>query len=463
MRQLKKLKKSRFFILFSSILFIGLFFTSVMPFNAVAAFEPDVEPRATNVVLLDLTSGEIIYERESELPIQPGSLSKIMTALVVLDNITDLKLQYVVPTDALKNGGTFREGEHLSVEDLMAALVIASSNDAAITLAMNVFEGGMSEFLDKMNEKAIELGANNTVFMNPTGFDAAADGQTTTLSDMALITKAAIDNPKYMELCDKEDFRIMPTNKSTKGYNLKTKNMIITRGSTYFYEHAIGINTGRTSLAGYTLAVVGVQPQGSRTYLCLISGGTESTEGNKTTLNYYTDAKNLFDWIFTFSDVKVVDSGKTVTTDKIEILSVQTTEDLILSTETGLYAFLPTKIKDTNGLRAFDPATDIDFIITGIDGESLPESVEAPVKKGDVYGRITYSYNGKVLGTVNLVAIKDVEKSPMKSMLDKVSDFFKSTVVKVFIIIVVSVVMLYLMAVLLLNYLKYQKRKKRNY
>jgi D-alanyl-D-alanine carboxypeptidase (penicillin-binding protein 5/6) len=247
--------------------------------------ELDIVAKAA--VLMEMRTGSILWAKNRDLPRPPASTAKILTAAVVLDRVALKEIVTApIPTNASKTSVLFQAGEGLTVENLLYALLLQSSNDAALALAFHVGRS-TSKFVQLMNQKARSIGALRSQFHNPTGLPQR--GQVTTARDLALITKAALANP---------DFRRIVATKSYPWKSLKWEGVLENSNELLkSYDGAIGVKTGNTREAGYCL--VAAAQRGDKTLIAVILGSQEK--------HVWQDAKNLLD--YGFNTVDPVASG----------------------------------------------------------------------------------------------------------------------------------------------------------
>ena len=208
-----------------------------------AAGEPfDRFPRAAASYLVAL-DGRVLWEREADAPRPPGSLAKIMTALVVLDGDWDAEAVVTVSAGAEGQTGSrlgLRRGEKITAGDLLTAMLVRSANDAAVALAEHA-AGSVERFVEAMNAKAAELGLESTRFRNPTGLDAA--GQTSSARDLAHLAEAALAHPAFARAVALE--RATVATRGGRRFSIETSNLLLGR-----LRGAKGVKTGYTSAAG---------------------------------------------------------------------------------------------------------------------------------------------------------------------------------------------------------------------
>ena len=217
----------------------------VLPAQAVSG-APTVDAAAA--VLMEKETGAILYEQNAHDKLEPASVTKVMTLLLVLEAIDDGRLalddMVTVSAHAASMGGSqvyLKEGEQMSVDDMLKAVAVVSGNDAAVALAEHL-AGSEEGFVEQMNQRAAELGMADTCFVNCTGLPAA--GHLTSAHDIAVMSRALIQHPKirdyttiWMDSIRGGQFQLANTNKLVR-----------------FYEGATGLKTGSTDAAGYCLS-----------------------------------------------------------------------------------------------------------------------------------------------------------------------------------------------------------------
>ena len=241
---------------------------------------------AKAMCVLDKDSRRILYAKNENVRLPMASTTKVMTAITVLSNCTDL--EQIVQVHDLSVGveGTsiyLRNGEILSVKDLLYGLMLRSGNDASVALACHV-AGSIDAFADKMNNLALTIGAGNSHFVNPHGLDNP--NHYTTAYDLALITAYALNNPIFKEIVSTRSYVINASNKSDKRY-LTNKNRLLNS-----LEGCCGVKTGFTSKAGRCL--VSACERGDRTSVCVVLNCGPMFEESTELLNAsFADYKNV--------------------------------------------------------------------------------------------------------------------------------------------------------------------------
>ncbi|MBO4941629.1 MAG: D-alanyl-D-alanine carboxypeptidase [Clostridia bacterium] len=366
-----------------------LMFFSCAPLCAVAA--PAVSGEAA--ILIDARTGNVLYEKNSEKVMFPASTTKIMTAIVALDAVEKGEISLEQPLtlqkeafDTLDPDGSsigLKVGEEMKLINLLEGLLIASGNDAAVTIAQGV-SGSIEAFVVRMNEKAKELGLSSTRFENPHGLHHPQ--HYTTAYDMSQMAFFAMKNKTFRGIVECAHIYLPATNMSDKRYFINTNNLVSRmRYPYYFYDYATGIKTGSTSEAGYCL--VSSAQNGDKSVISVLFNAEDisiSHNESKAILEFgLTEfkAQRLAKRDDIFGEVKVKQAA-------------DGTDHLLLSAEENLDAMFP-----KNG----DPSK---VTIT----TEIPEKVYAPIKSGQVIGKAIFNYEGKKVGEVNLISTVELDR-----------------------------------------------------
>ncbi len=299
-----RVMKSKIF--FISLIIITLFNLINFPISMASSTEQlDLDYAISNLniyapsaLLMEKSSGDILYQREAYTPMYPASTVKMMTAILVLENCS-LDEPVTVSESAISavpQGYTVSKiqvGEILSVQDLLYALLVPSGNDAANVLAEYV-AGNVPNFAVMMNEKAVKLGCKNTNFTNPNGVHD--ENMHTTAYDLALIAKYAMDLDDFRTIVSTETYTLPSTNiYPLNDRVLHNSNYLINSSSTGYYQYATGIKTGYTNAAQNCLVASAKIDQVE--FIAVILGSTFS---NTTEQSKFADAKTLLDFGFTY-------------------------------------------------------------------------------------------------------------------------------------------------------------------
>ncbi|WP_026884866.1 D-alanyl-D-alanine carboxypeptidase family protein [Clostridium akagii] len=348
--------------------------------NAETLSPPNVS--GDGIVLMDATTGEILYGKNIDEQFHPASTTKIMTALLTIENtksddIVTLSNDFTTKNHTLLDGNTLclQNGEQLPVKDLLYGLLLRSANDSAVALADHI-SGSVPAFAKLMNERAKELGCTNTNFQNPNGlYDK---DHLTSAKDLALILKKLSTYPEFKEIATTTSYKISPTNKtdqaaSTINRTLRNENKLVYKGTGDYCDGIDGGKTGYTtqSLHSYVAAAT---RNGHRLIVTIMHSDDQK---------YFVDAKALFDYGFTnFNLTKEYSTGDIVTYykesngKKIPLIAA---ED-----------FYYTSAKDSTSKPSFK------FINNSIKTTKF--------HKGQKVTNIDLNLDGKLLGNLNLLS-----------------------------------------------------------
>lgn len=377
------------------------------------------------LINLDDDSYPVVAQKNIDERLYPASLTKIVTAMVTLENVKDVSVKTKmsqaaydasVGTGAQVAGITV--GEELSVDTLLYLTMVHSACDACEVLAE--FVGGTKEnFVKMMNDWVKKVGCNDTNFTNPSGLHD--DNHYTTARDMSKITLAALKNANFVKYSTTTEYEY-------KGYTLPHTNLMLHPGYvTYYYEYAQGIKTGSTEQAEYNV-IVKASKDGYN-YLAIVMKSPQQKIKNQSYLTKcsFVDAKSLFEWAF----------------DSLKYTTIVAKDEVIgeVSVENG-------KNADTVALVA---ANDTNVIVpVGLDKSAViieiqekPSSLQAPVTKGQKVCSANIIYGDEVIASVPLVAAKTVELSTFLKVINAIKAFFGLTVVKVILVIAFLAIVLY--------------------
>ncbi len=344
-----------------------------------------------SAILIEQTTGTILYEKEAHAQLRPASVTKIMTILLIMEAIHSgqitLDTQVSCSENAASMGGSqiwLEVGESLTVDEMLKAICVVSANDCSVAMAEYI-AGTEEAFVQKMNDKAKELGMNDTVFKNCHGIDE--DGHLTSSYDIALMSKELLN--KYPEITNYTTIW-MDTLRDGESELVNTNKLIRT------YEGATGLKTGSTSLALYNLSA-----SATRNDLSLIAVVMRAPSSQERINN----AKTLLD--YGFSNYEFI---KTSSKDEI----VQN-----VSVQKGVINNVNLVYESTNGTVIKKGNSD------GIKNEIIiNEDIVAPISKGDVLGKVNFYLNDELIGTSNLIAEEEVKKMNSLNMFEYVSNLW---------------------------------------
>lgn len=351
------------------------------------------------VLLMEASTGKVVYEKNGYEKKYPASTTKIMTAILAIEhcNLNETATASEFAINSVPSGystANIQIGETLSVKDLLYALMLQSANESAVILAEHV-SGSQEAFANLMNEKAKELGCKNTHFINPNGIHD--ENHYTTAYDLALITQYAMKNQTFRDIVKTTSFTLPATTSypSESRTYANTNNLIIydarNRPDNYYYKYATGVKTGYTSAAKNCL-VASAEKNGIE-YISVVLGASITYESTGSVSHRYVDTISLFDYAFdNFSFRKLKSANNLIKTIKIENgKKDENSLDLLIAS-------------DVNSLVSLDnKSNQIDPEIT------LKEGLSAPIAKGDIVGTISYKVEG-INYTTDLIAGNDVEE-----------------------------------------------------
>jgi len=355
-------------------------------------------------ILVDAHSGEVLFEKNADEQYFPASITKIMTCLLVLEHVEEhpealnstvtVQKTYVLEDNASNIGA--KVGEQFNFKDLMYGLMLASGNEVGIILGEEI-AGDIDTFIDRMNEKAQELGMTNTHYENPHGLNDPE--HLTTARDQALLAVEAMKNDLFRQIVTTNVYTCPATNLS--GARVWPNHNLLLVGAdssdSEAYDKAIGIKTGYTSLAKCTLVSAAREDETQEEYIAVVLYGTNSAARFKSCrimLEYgftHYDLLDGADYLDQFDQevpVNNAESGETFTAQAVG-------EDLY-------YTDAAHQIEEIKA----DPGGFLEMEYT------WHENLTAPIAKGDVVGIFTMKCSGLVLGTGNMVAAEDVAALP---------------------------------------------------
>lgn len=410
--------------------------------NALASNSPALD--ATAALLVSPDSGMVLYSKNADQKRYPASTTKIMTALLTLENVSNLDetvtseaVDFENVTADSSNAGILL-GEQVTVRDLLYALMLPSANEAAYMLARHV-GGSWEQFVDMMNDRAAELGCTGTHFCNPCGLHE--DDHYTTAHDLYLIAKEAMKDVTFRDIVSTVQHRMAKTNLHEERIIYTTNQLIFSSFQPWSYANCLGIKTGHTSQAGNCF--VGYAEYGDAKLFSVVLGCSDSSKEYPSVAASFTDTKKLCQWGFeNFTSKTLARQGEEVTYTKVKLST--DTNQLLLTAKADVVALLP-KDLDVKALELV---------------EDIPEEVKAPVKAGDPIGTATYRYNGTDYGTVELVALNDISRSTVLFYADKLSTFFQSTVFKILLLAAAAFFILHIFTGLVFGGVRRRRRRR---
>lgn len=354
-------------------------------FTGILTFAEGPTISAKGAILIESSTGRTIFEYNPDEALPPASITKIMTLLLIMEDIEAGKIGYndiVTASERAKSmGGStiyLDAGERMSVYDLVKGIAVASANDACVALAEHL-EGSVEAFVDRMNKRASELGMTNTVFKNTNGLPA--EGHKMSARDIAIVSNELL---KHKEIFN---FTTIWTDLLRNGeFELANTNKLIR-----FYEGANGLKTGSTDDAGCCISATA--ERNGMQLIAVVLGAPTSNDR-------FSDAKALLDYGFANYALWYGPAAGEVV-KKVGVKKGQS-ELVGISPESGMYALIG---KGLAGKEEIMIETE--------------ENISAPIKKGQVLGKAKCVINGETVAETNLVAAEDVERIGLGALLKK--------------------------------------------
>ena len=408
---------------FLLLLFIcTLFFTNITIENVHAV--PLLE--AQGVVLMDGKSGEILYSQNADVQYEPASITKVMTAIVVLEN-TNLDDKVTIGTNPpLVDGSAIgiREGEVYTIEELLIAMLLESANDCAEALAEFV-SGSNAEFGKLMTERAKELGCTNSVFKNPSGLHE--EGHLTTANDMAKIMRFALNFDDFNRISRIISYQYVnhPYSDGTEKWATNRNNCYVD-WSQWYYENLYCGKTGWTPEANHTYVATAVKDD-EVLVASFLNAYNKDTQ--------YTSVGQLFNWGFdNFNSVKLFNKG-----DIVGEYQISDNTSIPLLTNKDIYYTLSAN-EEQDITTAFNYA-DKDYS-------------ESSIKKGDVLFDATLIVNGEKYTTLELVSGLDREYTTKIKIENTINKYASNK-------IIISIILVLILSLCIYIYIRKRKLNKR--
>lgn len=363
--------------------------------NIVAATAPDIS--APSAILMEASTGIVIYEKEADVKLRPASITKIMTLILIFDALAEGKIaldeKVTVSEYAASMGGSqvfLEPGEVQTVETMIKCIAVASANDACVAMAEHIW-GSEATFVEKMNERAAGLGMLNTHFVNCCGLDT--DGHMTTARDVAYMSRELIN--KYPEIHNYStiwmDTIIHSTRRGDSEFGLTNTNKLLKQ-----YEWATGLKTGSTSLAKFCLSATA-----NKNGIELIAVVMQASDGKQRV----ADCISLLNYGY-----GIVSMYEDKTPPELSPIAIKGgVKDTVQCGYKNTFSYL------------FMNSYDVDGITCHLE---MLANIEAPVSTGDSLGMLVYEYNGTPIGSVDIIALEDIEKADYGDYLRNMMQYF---------------------------------------
>jgi len=340
--------------------------------------EPSINARSA--VVMDFETGTLLYTKNAFRKRPMASTTKIMTAIIALENCS-LEEDVLISKKAAGMGGSvmgLKAGTTVKLNDLLHGMLICSGNDAAVAIAEHI-GGSTAAFAELMNRKAKEIGAFSTNFTNPHGLDD--ENHYSTAYDLAKIARYALKIPEFNEIVRKREYYF-------NGRVLKNTNEMLD-----LYEGADGVKTGYTGLAGRCL-ITSATREGMRLISVVLFCDTKNLRT--------TSSIKILDYSFAEYDrVQLIDKGTIM--GSVKVKRSRTSQEIQVSAAEDLAAVLKHNQKDTLSTRV-----------------SLPKTVTAPIRKGSIMGTVSVFQGDRIIAETSLIAMDSAERKELKDYIKQV-------------------------------------------
>ena len=435
----------------SFLIILGVF-CSLFSITGSAYAPSNFTVNAQYCMLSNMDTGEILYSKNADERLYPASITKLMTALVVCENVDDLNKTVTIDGDLLESLlGTdsslsyIVKDEVLSIDQLLHYLLITSGNDTALVLAKYV-GGTVDRFIEMMNETAAKLGMNSTHFDNPHGLPD--DNHYTTVNDIHKLATAAFAVEKIKTICGYSRYQMPATNLHGER-TLSTTNFLIDKTTTYFYKYCTGGKTGYTESAGR--CIVSTAEKEGMHYLSIVMNADPKytdANGNRRRIEF-TDTARLFEWAFNnFSYKTVIDENEYL--GDIDVGLSWEDSNIQLFAGESLTALLPNEADKSS----------IEVDLKFIDGKK----VDAPIEKGETIAVANVYYANEPIGTIELCAGKRVKRSALQYIWMLFIGSFDTIWFKlIFVVLGVTLLIYWIICVVQINSINRKRRNARRH
>lgn len=411
--QSKKIKKSTAFII--AVLFLLLFgIFATVPTSAASEMPEFSNDVGESFVIYDKTHEKYITEEQGFAIVPTSTSAKITMGLVACEALENRLDEKVTVTEEMLRGASgysmkLKAGERISIRDLLYGAICGSYNDAAYVLA-TVAGGSAQGFVELMNTKVLELGAKNTNYTNPLGYpDNSA--MTTTAYDTLKIALAASENQLYMSICTSVKHTVKATNMSSER-NFYNRNSLVssTSGSNYYNSSCLGMNAGYSGEAGGWSIVTLIRDTDKDSscvdYICVLLGGKENADGSHIYAYQYVD--DTARWLCkSYNNHEIYPKGAQLGTMSIGLTMVSDAPYVAAESLTVYTTELNKEMKLASHAELFD-------------------DIKAPMKAGDVVGKMVVTADGEKIGECDLILTEDYEVNGVMKVIDLLGSYTKS-------------------------------------
>ena len=380
-----------------------VFLTVFSNFSSITVFADEdygYEADVISAIVVNETRNKVLYEKEADKQIYPASTTKVLMALVVASSIEEGayslddtfaaydELYFDIPWDG--STANIQPGEVMTVREFLYCALMVSANEACNALAVND-SGSVDAFVEKMNEKAAELGCENSHFSDTHGI--YHDDHYTTARDMYRIFSAVMNDPILSEIITTPEY-VVPENNKSEERELYNTNMLIDSEGPLYYEYALGGKTGYTEEAGCCL-VSAAEKDGER-LICIVMGADfADLEDGRRVPGSFVEAKELYEWCYSeYGDQPLIDPTQPVASLPVRYGKDVHSVDVIPKEGTYVY------------MRKSEAEKWVTYEV-----KFKKDTLNAPVRAGEKVGTIDAVYNGELIGSSKLIAAEDVKFS----------------------------------------------------
>ncbi len=416
--------------------------------KALALDDPDIKSQAA--LLVESTTGQILYSKNADAQRAPASLTKVMTVMLAIEayNAGQVELNDIVTisntayADISSDGSTagLLAGEQIEFHDLLYCAMLASANEACNALAEYI-SGDRDSFVELMNQRAQELGCKNTHFTNTHGMPD--DNHYSTAYDLYLITANALSYPLFNEIVSAASYTVPATNLS-EPRELTSTNFLIRPESRYYYEYASGVKTGHTEAAGYCL--ISTASNEDRHMISVVLGAESVViEDGTTQVQSFSETVRLFNWGFdNFSYREVLSTTDLVTEVPVDLAKGRSS--LVLCPENSISVLLSNDADLSQ--------VELSYTVNSTENGT---SLMAPIDQGTVLGSVSVSLDGVEYGSAALVANTAVELDRFAYIKYEIGRTLSNTFVRIIIFLLFLLLAAYIAFIIIYN----KNRRKR--
>ena len=412
----------------------------------------DNDGQYQSVILVDLDSGTTLYQVNYMMPRRPASLTKVMTILLALEAVErgEVSMETIITAGLDCQNGMGDDsssvyivaGEQMTLRDLLYCAAVSSGNDACNVIA-SYLGNGIPGFVERMNQRAAELGCTQTRFVDPNGL---SNDNYTCAYDLYLITREAMKHPEFMEICDAHAYTVPATNLNP-ARELKNSNALISPdgiyGPGYLYEGAHGIKTGYTRAAGYCL--ISTAERDDMHLLGIVMGSDGPYLSDTEERKNFSDSAKLYDWAFANFTMRTVIAEDEVL-DFADVALAEGDARVGLKPQRSVRFPLPNNV---------EPGQE-DIRI-----ELFDQNLTAPVEAGTVLGVAHVLYDGREFASARLVASGSVDLNRWEYFKQHIRESLAKPAVLTVILVILVLVAAYLALVTRYRLLRRKHLKQR--